>query len=149
MARPAAGDRPARFFERAWCAFVLLISDQSPAPSRTLDIPISATAAEIAEALLRGVRPDHSHERFISLLATTVSHLERYWDLQLELPFALPEERRRPGTRRELALVSRPRDRQHPQSLRRGGGRLPVGRARPVPFRARLVPRTDPKSAID
>jgi DNA polymerase-4 len=76
--------------------------------SVTLDIPISATAilAEIAEALVRGVRLDHSHEKFISLLATAVSHLEACRDLQLELPLALPEERRRPGTKRGLARWS-------------------------------------------
>ena len=60
--------------------------------SVTLDAPIAATAilAEIADELVRGVLSDHSNERFISLLAISVSHLERSWDLQLELPLALP-----------------------------------------------------------
>ena len=74
----------------------------------TLDAPINATAilAEIAEELVRGVLADHPQERFISLLAISVSHLERSWDLQLELPLGLPDERRRPGTRRGLARWS-------------------------------------------
>lgn len=76
--------------------------------SVTLDAPISATAilAEIADELVRGVLSDHAHEKFISLLAISVSHLERSWDLQLELPLALPGEQRRPGTRRGLARSS-------------------------------------------
>ena len=52
--------------------------------SVTLDILISTTRslAEIAEALVRGVLSDHFHERFISLLAIAVSHLETCWDLR-------------------------------------------------------------------
>jgi DNA polymerase-4 len=74
----------------------------------TLDAPINATAilAEIAEELVRGVLADHAQERFISLLAISVSHLETCWDLQLELPLGLPDERRRPGSRRGMARWS-------------------------------------------
>jgi DNA polymerase-4 len=69
--------------------------------SLTLDAPISATAilAEIAEELVRGVLADHAHEKTISLLAISVSHLETHSGLQLELPLGLDDERRRPGTR--------------------------------------------------
>jgi DNA polymerase-4 len=74
----------------------------------TLDAPISATAilAEIAEELLRGLLADHPHERAITLIAISVSHLEENALLQLELPLGLADEKRRPGTRRGLARWS-------------------------------------------
>ena len=73
--------------------------------SVTLDAPISATAilAEIAEELVRTVLADHPAERTISLLAISVSHLERHAGLQLDLPLGLTDEARRPGTRRGTA----------------------------------------------
>ena len=78
---------------------------RSVSRSLTLDAPISATAilAEIAEELVRGVLADHAHEKTISLLAISVSHLETHSGLQLELPLGLDDERRRPGTRRGKA----------------------------------------------
>ncbi|HEV7719486.1 MAG TPA: DNA polymerase IV [Arsenicitalea sp.] len=68
----------------------------------TLDAPISATAtlAEIAEDLARGLIEDHPEELTISLLAISVSHLEKQPILQLELPLGLEDEERRPGTKR-------------------------------------------------
>ncbi|HEY2531591.1 MAG TPA: DNA polymerase IV [Xanthobacteraceae bacterium] len=73
--------------------------------SITLDAPISATAslAEIAEDLVRTVLADHPDEKIISLLAISLSHLERHWDVQLELPLGLADEKRRPGTERGVA----------------------------------------------
>jgi DNA polymerase-4 len=73
--------------------------------SITLDAPISATAslAEIAEELVRTALADHPDERIISLLGISVSHFERYWDVQLELPLGLEDEERRPGSKREMA----------------------------------------------
>jgi DNA polymerase-4 len=73
--------------------------------SVTLDAPIMATAslAEIAEDLVRTILADHPAEKTISLLAISVSNLERHWDLQLELPLELEDERRRPGTRAGMA----------------------------------------------
>jgi DNA polymerase IV len=73
--------------------------------SVTLNAPISATAtlAEIGEELARAVLADHPAEKTISLLAISVSHLERHWDMQLELPFGLEDEKRRPGTKRGMA----------------------------------------------
>jgi DNA polymerase-4 len=73
--------------------------------SITLDAPISATAtlAEIAEELVRAALADHPSEKSISLLAISVSHLERHWDVQLELPLELEDEKRRPGTKRGIA----------------------------------------------
>ena len=73
--------------------------------SVTLDAPISATAtlAEIAEELVRTALADHPEEKTISLLAISVSHLEKHWKVQLELPLGLEDEKRRPGTKRGMA----------------------------------------------
>jgi DNA polymerase-4 len=71
----------------------------------TLDAPISATAtlAEIAEELVRSALADHPQEKIISLLAISVSQLEKHWKQQLELPLGLADEKRRPGTRKGMA----------------------------------------------
>src|SRR5437762_1079293 len=73
--------------------------------SVTLDAPISATVilAGIAGDLVRAVLAEHPDEKTISLLAISVSHLEQHWDLALELPLGLEDERRRPGTRPGMA----------------------------------------------
>ena len=73
--------------------------------SVTLDAPISATAilAEIAEELVRTALADHPEEKNISLLAISVSQLEKDSELQFELPLGLEDEARRPGSRRGLA----------------------------------------------
>ena len=67
--------------------------------SVTLDAPISASAilAEIAEELVRTVLADHPDEKIISLLAISVSHLEKHWDVQLELPLGLEAEEAGPA----------------------------------------------------
>jgi hypothetical protein len=51
----------------------------------TFDAPISATAslAKISEELVRTALAAHPHERIISLLGISASHLERHWDVQL------------------------------------------------------------------
>jgi DNA polymerase-4 len=69
--------------------------------ARTLAAPVSATAtlAEIAEELVRTVLRNHPRERTISLLAISVSNLEEEAAVQLELPLALIDEKRRPGAR--------------------------------------------------
>jgi DNA polymerase-4 len=71
----------------------------------TLRQPVSATAtlAEIALDLVRAVLRDHPAERSISLLAISVSHLEKQVVEQLELPLGLAGEARRPGTGKGLA----------------------------------------------
>ncbi|MFO1185936.1 MAG: DNA polymerase IV [Bauldia sp.] len=71
----------------------------------TLGAPISATAilAEVAEDLVRAVLRAHSDERFLSLLAISVSHLEQDAAMQWELPLGTPDDKRRPGTRRGAA----------------------------------------------
>ena len=68
----------------------------------TLDAPVSATGilAEVAEDLVWQVLDQHPEERFISLLAIAVSHLERQAALQLELQLGLADEARRPGSKR-------------------------------------------------
>ncbi|MGQ0685822.1 DinB/UmuC family translesion DNA polymerase, partial [Bradyrhizobium sp.] len=112
---------------------------RSVSRSVTLDTPISATTilAEIAGELVRGVLSEHPQERFISLLAISVSHLERCWDLQLDLPLALPDERRRPGTRRGLArwsadrAIDAIRDRFGWEAV--GYGSVALGQSRSVP----------------
>jgi DNA polymerase-4 len=73
--------------------------------SVTIDAPISATAilAEIAEALVRTALADHPEEKNISLLAISVSQLEKDSELQFELPLGLDDEARRPGSRKGLA----------------------------------------------
>jgi DNA polymerase-4 len=73
--------------------------------SVTLDAPIAATAilAEIAEELVRTALADHPDERMISLLAISVSHLEKELPLQLEFSLGLADEKRKPGSRIGMA----------------------------------------------
>jgi len=73
--------------------------------SLTLEQPISATAmlAEIAEELVRGVLAANPRERTISLLAISVSQLEESFELQLDLPLGLADEKQRPGSKKGLA----------------------------------------------
>src|SRR5215475_5892751 len=46
---------------------------------------------------------DHPDEKTLSLLAISVSHLEKHWKVQLELPLELEDEKRRPGTKKGMA----------------------------------------------
>lgn len=71
----------------------------------TLPAPILATSAltEIAVDLVRGVLADYCDERTISLLAISASNLGEEPFPQLELPFALADDGRRPGTRKGMA----------------------------------------------
>jgi DNA polymerase IV len=73
--------------------------------SVSLPAPISATAilAETAEDLVRGILADYPHEQTISLLAISVSNLEKQSEIQLELPLGLEDEKRRPGTKTGMA----------------------------------------------
>ena len=67
--------------------------------SVTLGAPVAATAilTEVAEELVETVRRDHRQERWITLLAISVSHLEPQSGLQLEFGLGLGDEHRRPG----------------------------------------------------
>jgi DNA polymerase IV len=73
--------------------------------SVTLPQPVAQTAmlAETAEALVRAVLAKYPRERTISLLAISVSNLERCPVIQLELPLELADEGRRPGSRKGAA----------------------------------------------
>jgi DNA polymerase-4 len=73
--------------------------------SITLPAAISATVilADIAKDLVATALTDHPDENVLSLLAIAVSHLEDDAVLQLELPFELEHEERRPGTQKGAA----------------------------------------------
>ena len=73
----------------------------------TLPAPICATAAlaDVATELVRGALADNPGERTISLLAISASNLGEDPFLQLELPFRLADDGRRPGTRRGIARL--------------------------------------------
>lgn len=73
--------------------------------SLTLEQSICATAtvAEIAEELVRTALADHPDEPLITLLAVSVSHLQKQPEIQLELQLGLGDEKRRPGARQGVA----------------------------------------------
>jgi DNA polymerase-4 len=79
------------------------------AVTRALSLPAAVAAtlslAEIAEELVLAALRDHPDERTITLLAISVSHLEREPALQLDLPLGLLDESRRPGTPRGRARL--------------------------------------------
>jgi DNA polymerase IV len=107
--------------------------------SVSLPAPISATVtlAEIAEDLVRAVLASHPDERTISLLAISVSHLEKHRVVQLELPLGLEDEKRRPGTKKGMArwvadrTVDALRNRFGREAI--GYGSVALGSSRSVP----------------
>lgn len=107
--------------------------------SVTLPAPISATVilAEIAEDLVRAVLANHPDEKTISLLAISVSHLQTYPIIQLELPLGIEGEERRPGTKKGRArwvadrAIDKVRDRFGREAV--GYGSVALGMSRSVP----------------
>jgi len=112
---------------------------QAVTRSITLPEAISATTtlAEIAEDLVRSALNDHPREKIISLLGISVSHLETGRALQLELPYGLAGDARRPGTRMGAArwMADRAVDR-----IRERFGREAVGYGSVVLERRGSVP---------
>jgi len=117
--------------------------------SVTLPAPISATPilAEIAEDLVRGVLAAHPDDKTISLLAISVSNLEKHSVVQLELPLGLDDEERRPGTRKGTArwvadsAVDTIRDRLGWEAV--GYGSVALGMSRSVPDEFRQLAEKD------
>jgi DNA polymerase IV len=117
--------------------------------SVTLDKPISATAtlAEMAEELVRAALADNPEEKTISLLAISVSHLEKDWQMQLELPLGLEDEKRRPGTEMGMArwtadrAIDMIRDRFGWDAI--GYGSVVLGPSRSVPDEFRELAEKD------
>jgi DNA polymerase-4 len=115
----------------------------------TLDAPIAATAilAEVADDWVWAVLRDHPREKTISLLAIAVSHLEPQGVVQMDLPLALTDERRRPGSRRGVArlmadrAMDKIRDRFGWESV--GYGSVVLGGTRSVPDAFRQLAEKD------
>src|SRR5690606_39941348 len=100
--------RPKTLAGRTITARVRFADLRSVTRSMTLPASVSATLtlAEVAEELVWAALADHPDERTISLLAISVSHLEKQPHLQLDLPLGLADEAHRPGTRRGAARCS-------------------------------------------
>ena len=103
--------------------------------------------AEIAEDLVRGVLAEQEHEKTISLLAISVSNLEKHPIVQLELPLALEDEKRRPGSKQGGArwvadrAVDAIRDRFGWDAV--GYGSVVLGPSRSVPDEFRELAEKD------
>ena len=107
----------------------------------------STQLSEIAEGLVRTALADHPEEKTISLLAISVSHLEKRWKVQLELPLGLEDVKRRPGTKRGMArwtadrAVDMIRDRFGWDAV--GYGSVVLGPSRSVPDEFRELAEKD------
>jgi DNA polymerase-4 len=99
------------------------------------------TLAETAEELVRKVLAQHPDEKTISLVAISVSHLQKLWEVQLELPLGLEDEERRPGSKRGVTrwmadrAIDMIRDRFGGEAIGYGSVALEVFRSVPDEFR--------------
>ena len=90
---------------------------------------------------------DHPQEAAISLLAISVSHLEKSTALQIELPLRLADEKRRPGTAKGTArgvddrAMDSVRDRFGRAAI--GYGSVALGERRAVPDAFRELAERD------
>lgn len=75
-------------------------ASRSVTRSLTLPEPVATTLTltEVATELTRRALADHPAERFVSLLAISVSQLEEQAALQLQLPVGSADDSRRPGS---------------------------------------------------
>jgi DNA polymerase-4 len=107
--------------------------------SRTLPSPVAATAslADIAEDLVRGLLAGHPRETTVTLVAVSVSGLGEPSSMQLELPLGLADEARRPGSREGAARLKADRA---VDTIRRRFGREAVGYGTALLGAARSVP---------
>jgi DNA polymerase-4 len=115
----------------------------------TLPAPISATTilAEVAEDLVRAVLAHYPDEKTISLLAISVSNLEKHAVVQLELPLELHDAKRRPGSKNGVArwLADRAMDaiRERFGWEAVGYGSVALGMSRSVPDAFRELAERD------
>ncbi len=135
--------RPRTLAGRTVTARVRFSDLRSVTRALTLPASISATLtlAEVAEELIWAALEDHPAERFISLLAISVSHLEAQAELQLDLPLGLADEAHRPGTKRGAArwmadrAIDKVRDRFGLEAIGYGSVVLEARRSIPDAFR--------------
>ena len=131
--------RPKTLAGRTITARVRFADLRSITRSVTLPASVSATLtlAEVAEELVWAGLADHPDETTISLLAISVSHLEKQPHLQLDLPLGLADEVHRPGTKRGAArwsadrAIDKIRDRFGWESI--GYGSVVLGEKRIIP----------------
>jgi DNA polymerase-4 len=131
--------RPKTLAGRTITARVRFADLRSITRSVTLPASVSATLtlAEVAEELVWAGLADHPDETTISLLAISVSHLEKQAHLQLDLPLGLADEIHRQGTKRGAArwsadrAIDKVRDRFGWDAI--GYGSVMLGEKRSIP----------------
>ena len=135
--------RPKTLAGRTITARVRFADLRAVTRATTLPASVSATLtlAEVAEELVFAALADHPPERMISLLAISVSHLEKQRHLQLDLPLGLADEVHRPGTKKGAArwsadqAIDRIRDRFGWEAVGYGSVMLEAKRSVPDAFR--------------